>query len=128
MSELIRTSMGSRLLKIAAIYLLVGLFMGLGMAIAHDHAIAAVHAHINLLGWVTLAIVGLVYLLFPAAAETRLAKWHFWLHNLGLPVMMLGLLLIKLVSEQYEPIVAIGSIVVLLSLILFVINLFRQVK
>ena len=56
---------GVLLLKMAVIYLSLGLFLGLGMAISGQFQLRAVHTHINLLGWVTLAIAGMVYCLFP---------------------------------------------------------------
>ena len=61
------------------------------MSIAHDYHLSPVHVHINLLGWVSLAVAGIIYTLYPQVATTKLAKIHFWLHNLSLPFMMLGL-------------------------------------
>ena len=83
--------MGLRFLKIAVVYLLIGAFLGLGMGIAQNFALVPVHAHVLLLGWASLALAGLVYHLYPAASTTRLARVHFWLHNLGLPVFMVTL-------------------------------------
>ena len=83
--------MGIRFLKIAAVYLAIGVTMGLAMGITQKFALHPVHAHINLLGWATMALAGLIYVQFPAAAQTRLAKIHFWIHNLALPVMMVAL-------------------------------------
>ena len=39
------------------------------------------------LGWTTMALAGLVYAVFPQAAQSRLARIHFWMHNAALPVM-----------------------------------------
>ena len=52
------------------------------------------HGHINLLGWVEMAIFGASYYIIPRVlrrpiASERLVKVHFWTHNLGL-VMMVG--------------------------------------
>jgi cbb3-type cytochrome oxidase subunit 1 len=51
-----------------------------------------VHAHVLLLGWASLALAGVVYHLYPAAAGTRLARWHFWLHNGGLALFCANIL------------------------------------
>jgi hypothetical protein len=64
------------LIKIAAVYLVAGVTMGIVMGITHEFVLAPVHAHINLLGWATLALMGVVYHVHPAAAETRLAAVH----------------------------------------------------
>ena len=83
--------MSARLIKVAAFYLVAGVAMGIVMGITHEFVLAPVHAHINLLGWATLAIIGVIYHAYPAAGETRLATVHFWFHNTALPVFMVGL-------------------------------------
>lgn len=60
------------------------------MAIGKDFSLVAVHSHVLLLGWATLGMTGIVYLVLPRCAVTRLAAWHFRLHNLGLPVAMVS--------------------------------------
>src|SRR5215467_11574173 len=91
LSNFEEASMGIRFLKIAAVYLFVGVAMGLAMGITQSFALHPVHAHVNLLGWASLALAGLIYVQFPAAAETRLARIHFWMHNVSLPIFMTAL-------------------------------------
>jgi len=74
------------LIKIAAVYLLVSLAIGIYMAITHNHALATIHTHVVLLGWATMAVTGLVYLMLPACGGNRPAAAHSWLHTIGLPV------------------------------------------
>ncbi|HUH93093.1 MAG TPA: cytochrome-c oxidase [Casimicrobiaceae bacterium] len=112
--------MGLTFLKIAVVYLFVG--VALGMGIAQNFALVPVHAHLLLLGWASLALAGLVYHLYPAAATTRLARAHFWLHNLGLPAFMLTLGLYLLGREPLVPVVAGSAIVVLVGLGVFAVN------
>lgn len=55
----------------------------------YGHRIVLAHAHINLLGWVEMAIFGAVYYLIPRLVRRpihsmRLVKVHFWMHNFGL--------------------------------------------
>ena len=83
--------MALRFLKIAVVYLFIGALLGFAMGMSQQFTLAPVHAHLLLLGWASFALVGLVYHLYPAAAETKLARIHFWLHNLGLPAFMLAL-------------------------------------
>ncbi|WP_047155375.1 cbb3-type cytochrome c oxidase subunit I [Aneurinibacillus tyrosinisolvens] len=86
------------------------------------------HAHINLLGWTSLALAGIIYYLFPAAAENKLAKVHFWLHNVGLPVMMIGLVVLESGNPAVEPVIAIGASLTSIGVICFVINVLVNVK
>lgn len=50
---------------------------------------SSAHAHINLLGWVSLALSGVIYQLFPLAGENKLAVLHFWLQMIGVPLLTL---------------------------------------
>jgi hypothetical protein len=120
--------MATRFIKIAVLYLAVGVTLGLIMGMRQSFALAPVHAHINLLGWASLALVGLVYHAYPAAAETRLARIHFWLHNLGLPPLMVVLALMLSGNAAMEPLVGIFSMVVALGIALFVINVWLAVR
>jgi cbb3-type cytochrome oxidase subunit 1 len=120
--------MGLRFLKIAVVYLFIGAVIGLAMGLSQQFTLAPVHAHLLLLGWASFALVGLVYHLYPAAAETRLARIHFWLHNLGLPVFMLALGMLLTGREGAGPVVGISALVVLLGLASFVTNVLMNIK
>jgi len=57
----------------AAACLVVGVALGIGMGIAHDFQLAPVHAHTNLVGWTSLALMGLTFRAWPELATGRLA-------------------------------------------------------
>ena len=78
---------------IAVLYLLAGMVFGIVMGLTHSMQYIPVHAHINLLGWATLALAGVIYRLYPQAGGSRLGIAHFWLHNLSLPLLMVALYL-----------------------------------
>ena len=120
--------MAVRFLKIAVVYLLLGACLGLAMGISGKFTLAPVHAHLALLGWVSLALAGLVYHWYPAASTTRLARFHFWLHNIGLPGFMIGLALLLTGSDWALPLTAGAAIVVLLGLALFAVNVLVNIK
>jgi cytochrome c oxidase cbb3-type subunit 1 len=55
----------------------------------YGHFITLAHGHINLLGWVEMAIFAALYYVVPRLANrsiysVRLVKVHFWMHNFGL--------------------------------------------
>lgn len=116
--------LGSTLLRISTIYLMIGLLMGLVMGITGDFALSSVHAHISLLGWATMAITAVVYLVVPACRASRLARWHFWSHNVGLPVMMCSLVLLTYGFQGAEKGLAFGSTLIVAALFVFSINVF----
>lgn len=121
-----RAWVGVVLLKIASFYLLVGLVLGVAMAVRRDFSLVSVHSHLLLLGWATLAATGVVYLVLPRCAGSRLATPHFWLHNLGLPLMMASLAAATLGAPRAEPLVGAGSILVIAGLGLFTLNVLRN--
>lgn len=119
--------MGKAYLKIAVVYFTIGVLAGLTMGIIHDFRFTSVHAHVNLLGWVSMALFGLIYHFYPNAANSKLAKTQFWLHNIGVPVMIGGITLQILGVSGALPPTIIGSIVVVVGVILFMVNVFKYV-
>ncbi|MGV2805360.1 cytochrome-c oxidase, partial [Clostridium perfringens] len=53
--------MGVKLIKIAAVYFVLGILLGMYMSISHSYDYASVHTHVNLLGWASLALAGVFY-------------------------------------------------------------------
>ncbi|MFC0214999.1 cytochrome-c oxidase [Paenibacillus chartarius] len=119
--------MGIRMLKIASFYFLVGVVMGMGMSMTENFGLSPVHVHLNLVGWVSMAIAGLVYHHFPAATRL-LGKLHFWTHNLGVPLMMGGLTSLILGFPGLGPLIPVGGILVVLGTLVFFINVVRNVR
>jgi len=122
-----RRPIGVSLIAIATLYLVAALLMGFFMGVSEDHSLVSVHSHLGLLGWATMAITGIVYLLLPACARSRLAPAHFWLHNVGLPIMMIGLAVVAQFGDaRAEPAIGVGSLLVVAALIVFCVNLLRN--
>lgn len=113
---------------IAVIYLLAGTTFGVVMGMTQTLQYAPVHAHINLLGWATLALTGIIYKLYPAAAASRLGKVHFWSYNLVLPLLMVALYLYFGGNTSLAPVMGILSIITVLSLVIFAVNLFMNTE
>lgn len=118
--------MSKWLIRLAAIYFMTGVTMGVYMAATHHFEQMPVHAHLNLLGWVSLGLIGAIYQLKPKAAQTVLAKAHFVLHNLGLPVMTGALFMLLGGDRGAEPLVGIGATLVAAGVLCVGINLIRH--
>lgn len=61
----------------------------------HANLIMLGHGHINLLGWVEMAIFAALYYFFPSLVNRpiyslRLVRIHFWTHNIGLMGMVIS--------------------------------------
>ena len=120
--------MGLRFLQIAVVYLVVGATLGLYMGLSQVFVYAPVHAHLLLLGWASMALAGIVYHLYPAAATTTLARVHFWAHNLLLPVFMVALALLLTGNAGAGPVVGIVAVLMLAALACFAANVLLYAK
>jgi hypothetical protein len=115
-------------LKLSVIYLIAGVALGIAMGATQNFAMRPVHAHLNLLGWTSVALAGLIYAVFPAAAASRLARIHFWLHNTSTPVMMSALALVLLGHTAAVPFLVAAELTAAAGILVFAANLFRNVK
>jgi cbb3-type cytochrome oxidase subunit 1 len=111
--------------KAAVLFLAAGMAWGMQMAISHDHSAYPAHAHLNLLGWVSLFLIGLYYRLHPVLERARLAFVQIWLWIVGVIVQAIGVALVTTGNETAEPAAAIGSILVVVSMLMFAWLLFR---
>ena len=123
-----RRSPGVLWIKAAVIYFMMGVGLGIYMGASGDHVLVPVHAHFNLLGWASLAVVGLIYQQFPVAGSHRLATVQFWLHNAGLIAAMVLLIGALRGNSSLEPLLGVASIVIGLSVVLFAINVFQNIR
>lgn len=112
--------------RTAIVFLLVGVVVGLQMAITHDHSVIGAHAHINLLGWVTSAIFGGYYALNPAKARGRLPVIQYWIYAPSVAVLSLALYFMLRGNTALEPVVAVASLVTFLGIILFAVVIFSK--
>ncbi|RKN72432.1 cytochrome-c oxidase [Paenibacillus ginsengarvi] len=121
--------MGARFIQVSVIYFLIGVVVGLVMGIAEQFQYTSTHAHINLLGWASLALIGVIYSVFPEAGNTKLASVQFWLHNIGLPLLIISMILFanNLLSVGI-PTASVGGLLVIASVVLFVVNVFGKIK
>ncbi|RYF95417.1 MAG: hypothetical protein EON95_01550 [Caulobacteraceae bacterium] len=84
----------------ACFYIMVGVCWGMYMGISHDTATAPGHAHLNLLGFVSLSIMGGFYALLGKETPNWLVTTNFALMNLG--VCLLAPSLFLLLSQRVE--------------------------
>lgn len=97
----------------AAACMVAGVSLGIAMGIAHDFHLAPVHAHVNLLGWTSLGLMGLTYRAWPELAEARgLALTQF---TLSVGSAMLFPFGIYLSIEHHQPMLAIAMAIVWLA-------------
>lgn len=119
--------LSSQLLKIAVLYALFGIGLGVVMAASMNFTYRGIHVHANLVGWVSMVVMALAYRLIPAMETHVLAKVQFWAHNLGLPIMLVGIFGVLGNLPFGAPCAGVGSIVVAVAFICFAINVWKHV-
>jgi hypothetical protein len=86
---------------VAPIYVLIGMGFGIFMGATENFTLAPAHAHLNLIGWVTMALYGTFYAL-AREASNKLAWAVFWLNNAGAAIMFPSLAMV-LTSGESSP-------------------------
>jgi len=121
--------MGAKWIKLAVLYFIIGIFIGLFMSATIQLHWAAAHAHVNLVGWASTAIIGLVYTAYPKAGESILGTWTFWLYNIGLPILLISMFMVQTPSAVgfAHLFTFSGGGALALGIILFIINVFINV-
>ena len=115
-----------RFLSVAVAAARIGMSGGILMAIAQDFTRAPAHTHLNLLGWVTMALYGLFYRTVPEAAHGILPRVHFWLAACGVTLMIPGIAWVMLGHPAGEGIIAPGALMVVCGMFVFGIVVVRN--
>lgn len=113
-------------LRAATVYALIGMAWGIHMGMSGDHTLFPAHAHLNLLGWVSVFLYGLFFAIFPGAAAGKLPVVHALVAHFGIVLMIPGVALAVSEVEPGEPLVGLGSILVVLSMLIFAVIVFRN--
>ena len=111
----------------AVVYGICGMSLGIFMGASEDHTLMPVHAHVNLLGWVSLAIMGTFYALVGDRAPPKLAWVNFALSNVGL--LLVGPLLARLLltgDKAVIPLMGIGEVSLVIGMVVFAIVILKS--
>src|SRR5690348_16565011 len=108
------------------IFVLLGMVWGSVMGASHDFTLAPAHAHLNLLGWVTMALYGTFYALTRGTMLTPLAWVNFAISLVGaiLQVSGLALFLGHGNDEKFLPVMLPGEMLTILGMLVFAVSVF----
>ncbi|RWZ58838.1 hypothetical protein EQV77_07720 [Halobacillus fulvus] len=77
--------------QVAAIYALIGAFMGSHMAGGGGLQLSAIHAHILVVGWLSLFAFAIFYRVFSIPKDSKLATVHVWSSFFGVLGLTAGM-------------------------------------
>jgi cbb3-type cytochrome oxidase subunit 1 len=104
-----------------------GMLWGMKMGASEDFTTMPAHAHLNLLGWVTMALYGTFYALTHASLKPRLAWINFALSAIGVAILIPCLTLyLGSHDAKYVPGLIAGEAATLLSLLVFAVSVVRE--
>ncbi len=75
---------------VGLLWAIAGMLLGLYMGIVADNKLLVVHVAMMLTGFVTLAIYGMLYRLWPALKKSPLARIQFWIAVLSAAGIIVG--------------------------------------
>lgn len=119
-------------IKCALVYFLLAIVLGLHMAVSGTtYPYMPIHAHFNLLGWISMMIYGVGYHILPRFSgkplySEKIAEWQFWLANVGLIGMAIGWMVRSWQGDS--SMLLIFAIVEAVSSVMFVVNMFKTIK
>ncbi len=117
------------LMRISAVYALIGAMLGSDIAGRKDYAMVPGHAHILVVGWLTLFAYGIFYYLFREIGMKKTAVLQAWTSIIGGGLMPISMLIYYKSENTLTMIVFISSAsILLLAIILFVVLLFFDKK
>ena len=113
------------------VWFTLGVLLGLTMAAYPPWVIyRPAHAHMNVVGFITMMIFGVGYQLLPRLFghplfSPRLAVSHWWVANGGLAAMVTGFVLTPHIGRSGGLVTTVGGVLFSLGAIGFVYNLWR---
>lgn len=108
---------------LAALCLVAGMAIGIGMGLTNNFWLAPVHAHLNLVGWASLALFGLAYRGWPELARSVLAPLHLVLSGGGAVLLPAGIWIAR-AGGGITPAV-VGAVMSLAGALVFLFALLR---
>jgi hypothetical protein len=84
-------SIDSTYLAIGALWLVLGMILGIVMGASENFLFMPVHAHINLIGFACHSIFGMAYRQWPTMKASGLALYQFWIFVISTPITLIGL-------------------------------------
>ena len=112
--------------RAAVLLVVAGMIWGIVMAISENHQTMPAHAHLNLLGWVSLFLFGIFYHLHPAIDRSHTATLQVWTWIGATVLLTIGVGMVHMGRPLGDPIAAIASILILLDMLLFGWLVFRR--
>jgi peptidoglycan/LPS O-acetylase OafA/YrhL len=112
--------------RIAVVSVLIGMVMGLGMAASENHALMPAHAHLNLLGWVSLFLFGIYFERRPSLDASRTARGVVIAWTLGTAVLTVAVAAVHSGYGAAGPVAGLASLILIATILVFGSMIFKR--
>jgi hypothetical protein len=84
-------SIDTTYVAVGALWLVLGMILGIVMGASENFLFMPVHAHINLVGFACHSVFGIAYRQWPTMKASSLALYQFWIFVIATPITLIGL-------------------------------------
>lgn len=106
------------------VWVIAGMVFGIWLGASNHLNYANSHAHMNLLGFVTSVLFGLLHWAYPGLGKSRLALWQFAIYEVGVALLVIGKILVD--GGQQTLFLEVGSLVTIAGALLMLVMFFRN--
>ena len=113
-------------ITVGLLWVIVGMIFGTWLGATNHLNYANSHAHINLLGFVTSVLFGILYWAYPALRKSRIAIWQFVIYEAGIALLILGKFMFD--TDQIENVfLKLGSVITIIGTVMM-LYMFSMVR
>lgn len=106
------------------VWVVAGMVFGIWLGASNHLNYANSHAHMNLLGFVTSVLFGLLHWAYPGLGKSRLAFWQFAIYQIGVVLLVIGKILVDGGTQTHF--LEIGSLVTIAGAALMLVMFARH--
>jgi hypothetical protein len=98
------------------------------MGATENMTLAPAHAHLNLVGWVTMGLYGTFYALTRGTMSVRLAWINYAISTAGVLIMIPALVLFLHAGNdpKFVPFMVAGEVLTVIGMLVFAVAVFRE--
>jgi len=112
----------------AAVCVLCGMLWGIHMGMSEDMTMAPAHAHLNLLGWASLGVMGAFYGIAGERANKRLGWINYALSTGAVLVMIPSLAYLLSHGNRINPGIIVGSLLAVGGILVFLVDVLLTMR
>lgn len=104
-------------ITLGLVWVIIGMVFGVWLGASNHTNFANSHAHINLLGFVTSTLFGMLFWAYPDMGRSRLAIWQLGIYEVGIVLLVIGKVIVDNDGTN-TPFLIAGSLLTIIGTVL----------